>query len=100
MFLVSLGEFQATDIMTYDATVKRICIQIQRDYELEDKWQFLLLREITDHCTIKGANSRYEVLVNLEGGSVIWEPISVMRHYDPIYIANYVRYNNLLNKPV
>ena len=44
-------------------------------------------------------NSSYEVLVNREDGRVNWEPVSVMRHDDTIYIAKYTRDNNLLDKP-
>ena len=32
MFLVSLGEGKATDIMNYDATTKGLDIQLQRKY--------------------------------------------------------------------
>ena len=37
MFLVSLGEGQATDILTYDALTKFMDMQFQRESELEDK---------------------------------------------------------------
>ena len=30
----------------------------------------------------------------------LWEPVSVMRRYDPIYISKYASANDLLNKPV
>ena len=39
MFLVILGEVQATDIMNYDAITKGLDMQLQREYELEDKGQ-------------------------------------------------------------
>ena len=37
MLLVSLGEGQATEIMTYDAITKGLDMQLQRESELKDK---------------------------------------------------------------
>ena len=64
MFLVSLCEGQATNIMTYDDITKVLDMQIQREYELEDKGEFFSLWYIIDHCIIKESNSGYEVQVN------------------------------------
>ena len=54
MLLVSLVEGQDTDIMTYDAIIKRLDMKLQRDPELGDMRQLFLLRYIFDHQTIKG----------------------------------------------
>ena len=64
MLLVSIGEGQATYIMTYYAITKVPDMQLQRESEFEDKGQLLLFREIKDHRLIKGSNAIYEVLVN------------------------------------
>ena len=56
MFPVSLGEGQATDIMTYDDIIKRLDTQLQRKSKLKDKGQLLSFREITDSHIIKGTN--------------------------------------------
>ena len=37
MFLVSLGEGQATEIMNYDAITKGLDMQLQYEYEIKDK---------------------------------------------------------------
>ena len=37
MFLVSIGEGQATDIMTYVAITKGMDMQLQRESEIKDK---------------------------------------------------------------
>ena len=37
MFLVSIGEGQATGIMTYDAITKVLDMQFQRESEIQDK---------------------------------------------------------------
>ena len=84
MFLVILGEGQATDIMTYDDITKGMDMQLQHESELKDKGQLLLFWDITDYRLIKGSNSNYQVLVNWEYGSVTWDPVSVMSRYDPI----------------
>ena len=70
IFRVSIGKGQATDIMMYNTTNKRLETQLQRKYELKDNGQFFSFREITDHLIIKGTSSRYEVLVSWEDGSV------------------------------
>ena len=64
MFLVSLGEIQATDIMTYYTIIKRLDMQLQRESEIKDRGQFFSSHEINDHQIITGNNSRYEVLIN------------------------------------
>ena len=84
MFLVSINEEQSTEIMAYDAIIKWIDEQLQRKSELEDKGRFFLFKDISDHWTIKGISSSYEVLFNWEGGPANWGTVSVMRHYDPI----------------
>ena len=37
IFLFSIGEGKATDIMTYDTITKGLDMQLQRKYELKDK---------------------------------------------------------------
>ena len=64
MSRVILGEGQANDTMTYDAIIKGIYRQIQRDYELKDKVKLFLLQKNTDHMTIQISRSSYELLVN------------------------------------
>ena len=64
MFLFSFGKVQATENITYDAIIKRIDMQFQHDWELKYKVQFFSFHDITDHCTIKGTNSSYEVIVH------------------------------------
>ena len=70
MFLVSLGECQDTDIMTYDSITKGLDIQLQRKSEPEDKEQFCSFQYITYHRLIKVSKSSYEVLVGWVDGSV------------------------------
>ena len=72
MVIVSLGEGQYNNIMTYDAITKGLDMQLQHGYELEDKGQLFLFWYITYHRLIKGFNSSYEVLVIWEDGSVTW----------------------------
>ena len=98
MFLVSICEGQATGIMTYDAIIKGIDKQLQCKSELDDKGSLFSFRDITDHRTIKGSSSSYEVLVNWEVVHDTWEPVSVMRFNDPIYLDKYARENDLLDK--
>ena len=76
MFLVSLGEVQATNIMNYDAITKCLDMQLQHKSELEDKKTLFSFQDITDHCIIKGSKSIYEVIVDWEDGSVTWNPVS------------------------
>ena len=99
MFLVILGEVQATDIMTYDAISKGLDMKLQHESEIKDKGQFLSFWDITDHRLIKGSNSSYEVLVNWEHGSVTWETMSLVRRHDPIYLSKYALDNDLIDKP-
>ena len=99
MFLVILGEVQATDIMTYDAISKGLDMKLQHESEIKDKGQFLSFWDITDHRLIKGSNSSYEVLVNWEHGSVTWETMSLVRRHDPIYLSKYAHGNYLVDKP-
>ena len=98
MLLVSIGEGQATYIMTYDAITKGLDMQLQRESELIDKGQLFSFRDITYHRLIKGSKSIYEVLVNWEDGSITWETMSVMRRNDQIYLSKYVNDNELVNK--
>ena len=56
MFLVSLCEVQATDIMTYDAITKVLDMQLKRESELDNEGQLLLFRDIIDHRLLKGSN--------------------------------------------
>ena len=91
MLLVSLGEGQYTDIMTYGAIIKGIYKQLQRESELKDKGKFFSLWEITDHWNIKVGSSSYEVLVNWENDNANWEPVSVMRRDEPIYLFKYAK---------
>ena len=69
MFLVSLGEGQATDIMTTNAIIKGIDKKLQLKYELKDKGKLLSFRDITNHQTIKGSSYSYEVLVHWDYGN-------------------------------
>ena len=84
MFRVSLGEDQANDIMTYDAIIKGIDRQLQRDSQLKDKGKFFLFREIKDRRTIQLSRSNYELLVSWEDGHATWDPVSVMIRDYPI----------------
>ena len=58
--------------MTYDTITKGLDMKHHHGYELENKGQLFLFRYITYHRIIKGSNSRYEVLVIWEDGSVTW----------------------------
>ena len=71
-FLVSLGKGQANDVMVYDATIKILDTQLQRESKLEGEGQLFLFHKITDQQIIKGISSSYEVLVSWEDGSVTW----------------------------
>ena len=53
IFLVSLSDSQATEIIIYDTITKVLDMQLQRKSELEDKGQFLLFCDIIDHRLIK-----------------------------------------------
>ena len=99
MFQTSLGKGQATDVMKHYAIIKILDTQLQQKSELEDKGQFFLFREITYHWINKGTNSSYDVLIIWEDWSVTWEPVSVMRHYYPIYFAKYAHDHDLLDNP-
>ena len=66
MFLLSIDNVQETNIMIYDAIIKGIDKQLQCESQLEDKGKLFLLMDITDHNTIKGIISSYEVLINRE----------------------------------
>ena len=99
MFLVSLSEFQANEVMNYDAIIKVTDKKLQHDSELEDKGQLLSFQDIIDHWTTKGSSSSYEVIVNREDGHATWEPVSVMRHNYPIYLAKYTIDNAVLDHP-
>ena len=56
MFLVSLGEGQATDIMTYEAITKGLDMHLQRESELNNIGQLLSFQDIIDNRLIKGYN--------------------------------------------
>ena len=56
MFLVSLYEGQATDIMTYDAITKGLEIQLLRESELKYERKLFSFWNITDHRIIKESN--------------------------------------------
>ena len=75
MFLLSIGEGQATYIITYNATTKVMDMKLQHESELKDKVQFFLFWDITDHHLIKGTNLSYEVLVNWEDNNTTWDPM-------------------------
>ena len=59
----------------YNGIIKRLDMQLQNGSELEDKVKLFLFRDITDHDILKGTNSRYEVLISWEDGSVTWEHV-------------------------
>ena len=82
MFLFRISGGQSNDIMTYDGIIKGIDKQLQFESEIEDKGQLFLFRDITDHWTITGSSSSYEVLVNWYDRHATLETISVIR-YDP-----------------
>ena len=96
MLLVSIGESQATDTVNYDTITKGMDMYLQRESELEDKVRSLSFRNIIDHRLINGYNSSYEVLSNWEDWYITWEPVSVMRRDDTIYLANYAHDNELI----
>ena len=58
-----------------------------------------MFQDITDNQTTKGGISSYELLVNWEDDNTTWDPLSVMRRNETIYLANYSRDNYLLDKP-
>ena len=64
--------------MTYDAIIKGIDRQLQRDSEIKDKEKFFLFREVKDHRTIQLSRSNYELLVSWENGNATRDPVSVM----------------------
>ena len=99
MFQFSLGEGKANDITTYDAIIKSIDRQLQRDSELRDKRKFFLFRVITYHRTIQLSKYSYGLLFIWEDGNSTWEHVSVMRWDYPIYLAKYERENKILNNP-
>ena len=47
---------------------------------------------------MKGSSSSDEIIVNRKDGHSTWDPVSVMRWDDPIYLSKYAIDNELLNK--
>ena len=99
MFLVSLSEVQDTDIMTYDTTIKGIDKKIQRESKLNDIGKLFSFHDITDHRTIKGSSSIYEVLLNWEDRHATLDPVSVMIRNCHIYLVKYAIDNKILDNP-
>ena len=86
--------------MTYDAIIKRLHTQLQRESKIEDEGELFLFCEITGNRIIKITNSRYEVLFCWKNVSITWEPISVIQRDDSIYLARYPRDHNILDNTV
>ena len=53
MFLVSIGEREATSIITYNSIIKNLDMQLQIKSRIENKRKIFSLCDITEHRTIK-----------------------------------------------
>ena len=92
-YLVKVGK-DREEVMNYNSIIDLLNKQIYRKESNPDNaYSF---KSIKDH---KKTGSSYEVLVEWDGGEMTWEPIALMRHDDPVTLANYGKENNLLNEP-
>ena len=91
-FLVSLGDGEREEIITYNEILGLVEAQLDQD-EGKQTWTF---ESILDHRkTKKGGN---EILILWTTGEESWESLSWIADQDPITIAEYAKANLLLGK--
>ena len=99
-FLLSLGEDKMEQIISYN----ELCDIIEEQHAAEsrgdlDSFQF---REILDHegpldsTNPKYMGSTYNVKVQLEDGSITWEPLDLVIKDSPVVAATYAKEHDLL----
>ena len=90
MFVVKVGDRE--EIIAYNDIINHVQDNLGED-DTDRAWIF---QDVIDHR--KKANS-YEVLVEWDGGSTSWEPLSHMASQDPVTLARYAKDNELLDEP-
>ena len=95
-FVVALGDGEHEEIMTYNELMDAMeAVTSPSDDDAENQvWTF---ETVLDHH--KGADNKYEVLVEWTTGETTWEPLSVMIKDDPVTLAAYAKEHNLLGVP-
>ena len=102
-FLLSLGDGQLEEIISYnelsDLVNESMAAKESRQHD------FILYSGIISHQgpikknDLKYKGSSYNVLVDWDDGTQMWEPINIIGKQDPVTLACYAHDNRLLNKP-
>ena len=90
--LISLGEGEREEIMTYHEIMDLVDSQLDKDNE-NQAWSF---EAMLNHRMEK---KKTEILVLWTTGEETWEDLSWIGDQDPIAVAMYAKAHNLLNKP-
>ena len=95
-FLLSLGDGDREDIITYNDLVDEYLTNDGNGEEELDGHQAWVFDDILDHRKKRG---KIELEVAWGDGTQSWEPLSVIAKDDPITVCDYARANNLLETP-
>lgn len=99
-FLTTLSDGESEELLAYNEIVD--ILERQRDAEINDPDQKWIFKNITDHAGPFTRNSpeykgsKWNVLVNWEGGAVTWEPLDTIAADDPVTCAQYAQEHDLL----
>ena len=92
LHLVRLGDETVTDVMAYDAVVRKVHEQLEQGDD--GYWSF---KKVVDHR--KTTNGVREIRMKWEDDSDIQERLSIVRTDDLVYLAKYATENGLANTP-
>ena len=100
-FLLSVGQDQPDEIVTYNQLMDLLHHEVDGDIE-DDMWIFkdIIGHEgplSTTHANYKG--SKYNVKVQWESGEQTFEPLHIIGADSPAMVAKYGLDNNLLDLP-
>jgi len=91
-YLVSLGDGEREDIMTYNQIMDMI-----NDKLIDPEAGIWAFDDILDHRIRR--DKKYEVLVKWSTGEETWEPLSIIAKTDPVTCGRYAKDQDLLNTP-
>ncbi|HSN65751.1 MAG TPA: reverse transcriptase domain-containing protein, partial [Fusibacter sp.] len=101
-YLVSCGDKDFDEILTYNDIVHLLNDQLDTDPESQDS-KFTYDRILDHEGPLKKGNpnykgSLYNVLLEWDSGEETWEPLDLIIQDDPLSITKYAEENNLLDK--
>ena len=97
-FLVSFGDGQREEIMTYNAVIDQLKKQARIEQEHGEDELFYSFRSIEGHRQ-NPARKTWEIRVLWEDKTETWEPLAEFWRSDPITVAVYAKEHGLLDTP-